>query len=63
MLSFRCANYALHKTAELSGPGYDEALPEAKKASFCVDVCLASFGNKVNAVLLARDVSALLAQG
>lgn len=58
-----CAIHTWCKTAELFGPGYDRAVPKVIGTSQLVGKCLASFPFDVEVETLARDISALQAQG
>ena len=58
-----CANFALHKTAELFAPEYDGDVVDIVKDNFYVDDCLASFPSDDKAIDSVHGVCDLLSKG
>ncbi|XP_071825532.1 uncharacterized protein [Apostichopus japonicus] len=58
-----CANYALHKTADDFGDGFDKRTVEAVKENFYVDDMLKSVGTEEEAIILMKQLRELLGRG
>ena len=58
-----CANYALHKTADDFGDGFDKRTVETVKENFYVDDMLKSVGNEEEAITLMTQLRELVGKG